>query len=65
MSAVKMMITVIATQIAEAVAKDETPESGGCDISAGMFGPNLSKWIKELAQTIVDGAIKEVKNGNS
>lgn len=56
MSELGMTITTIATQIAEAVLKDESPESGGCDLSAGMFGPHLSKVIRDLAQSIVSTA---------
>lgn len=48
MSVQGMLLTVLATQIAEAVAKDETPEVGGCDISAGMFGPNFSQLLREI-----------------
>jgi hypothetical protein len=39
----------LATRICEAVGKDELEAGGGCDISAGMFGPNLSTLIVELA----------------
>ena len=49
-----MMVTVMATQIAEAVAKDETPEAGGCDISAGLYGPHLSQWIRETATLLAE-----------
>jgi hypothetical protein len=48
MSAQGMMVTVLATQIAEAVAKDELPENGGCDVSAGLFGPHLSELVRGL-----------------
>jgi hypothetical protein len=47
-----MALTVLATQLAEAVAKDETPEGGGCDLSAGMFGPNVSQWLREVADAL-------------
>jgi hypothetical protein len=47
-----MVLTVLCTQLAEAVTKDKTPEEGGCDISAGLFGPNLSKWLRELADIV-------------
>jgi hypothetical protein len=48
MSQLGMITTVIATNIAEAVEKDENNE--GCDISAGLFGVELSKVVRELAQ---------------
>lgn len=53
MSATGMTATVLATQLAEAVAKDELPENGGCDISAGMFGPHASAWLREVADALV------------
>lgn len=52
MSTNGMIRTVLATQIGEAVAKDETPEFGGCDLSAGMFGPNLSRVILDIAEAL-------------
>lgn len=51
MSAAGMAATVLATELAEAVAKDETPEAGGCDISAGMYGPNASEWLRKQSQS--------------
>ncbi len=51
MSANKLSLTILATQLVEAVVKDETPEAGGCDISAGMLGPNLSAWLRDLERT--------------
>ena len=47
MSAERMRLTILATELAEAVAKDQQPEHGGCDVSAGMFGPNASAWLRE------------------
>jgi len=52
MSAQGMTVTVLATQLAEAVAKDETAEGGGIDISAGMYGPNTSDWLREVADAV-------------
>ena len=52
MSAEGMTLTVLATQLAEAVAKDETPEVGGCDLSAGMYGPSASAWLRSVAETV-------------
>lgn len=46
--------TIIATEICNAVAADETPENGGCDLSAGMFGPALSQWVRDTAKHIDD-----------
>lgn len=40
----------LAGRIASAVLADE--EDGGCDISAGMFGPKLSALVCELAEKV-------------
>lgn len=42
---VKPEVRRLAGAIAEAVAKDEAPEAGGFDLSAGLFGANLSAAI--------------------
>jgi hypothetical protein len=47
-----MTLTVLTTKLAEAVAKDETPKAGGCDLSAGLFGPCVSEWLRELAKAL-------------
>lgn len=52
MSAQGMTLTVLCTGLVDAVVKDETPEAGGCDISAGMIGPNLSAWLREVADLL-------------
>lgn len=50
-----MTSTIIATQIAEAMVFDESEEGGGCDLSAGMFGPRMTElvraWAKDFAET--------------
>lgn len=52
MSAYGMTVTVLATGLADAYRKDEAPEVGGFDISAGLFGPNVSDWVREVAKEI-------------
>lgn len=42
-------IAHLGSDLAEAVAKDEAPEEGGFDLSAGMFGRHVSAWIRKLA----------------
>lgn len=42
-------VQALANRIAAAVLEDEKPENGGCDISGGMFGPNFSTIVRELA----------------
>ena len=44
-----MALTVLATELAEAVEKDEKPEEGGFDMSAGLFGRNVSDWLRKVA----------------
>lgn len=43
-------VQALAERIAAAVLEDEKPENGGCDISGGMFGPNFSAIVRELAR---------------
>ena len=52
MSAHGMTVTILATELAAAVAKDERPEAGGFDLSAGMFGTAVSEWIRKVAEVI-------------
>lgn len=52
MSRYGMTITVLATQLAEAVLKDEAPEEGGFDLSAGLFGAHVSGWIRSVAEEL-------------
>lgn len=56
MSAYGITVTVLATQLAEAVLKDEAPEEGGFDLSAGMFGAHVSDWIRAMARELDDRA---------
>lgn len=46
----KLLTTIIATQLTEAVLNDE--EGEGLDISAGMFGEHTSKWIRSVAENV-------------
>lgn len=62
MSAQGMALTVLCTQLVDAVVKDELPEAGGCDISAGMFGPNLSQWLRDLAKELTANSDANVVN---
>jgi len=52
MSTLGITKTVLATGLAEAVLKDEAPEVGGFDLSGGMFGPHVSKWIHGVAEEL-------------
>lgn len=42
-------VTILAKQLAEAVRKDEAPQEGGFDLSAGLFGTHVSDWIRATA----------------
>lgn len=46
------VVRVLAGGLAEAVLKDEAPEEGGFDLSAGMFGTHCSEWLRGVAATI-------------
>lgn len=53
MSAKGIITTVLATGLAEAVLKDEAPEQGGFDLSAGLFGTHVSAWVRGIADDFV------------
>lgn len=48
MSEMSLTLAALCNGLAEAVAKDEDPEVGGFDLSAGLFGPNVSAWLREV-----------------
>lgn len=58
MSVQGITMTILATQLAEAVAKDdaeakdESLPDRGHDIGAGLFGVHVSNWIRALAREI-------------
>jgi len=54
MSRYGITVTVLATELAEAVRKDEVPEEEGFDLSAGLFGTHVSQWIRDTAKIIDD-----------
>ena len=51
MSTYGITLTILATQLAEALAKDEADEVG-FDISAGIFGKHLSDWLRATAKEL-------------
>jgi hypothetical protein len=63
MSKYGMTLTVLCTELAEAVAKDEAPEEGGFDLSAGLFGSNVSEWLRKTAEAI-SGESRPAVKGN-
>lgn len=52
MNDVYKILSTLAIGLAEAVVKDEHPDSGGFDLSAGMFGPAVSEWLRSVAQQL-------------
>lgn len=52
MSARGAMITVLATELSNAVRADE--EGEGHDIGAGLFGPAVSAWIRKTADAFIE-----------
>lgn len=61
MSAYGMTVTVLATGLAEAVAKDQASGADGFDLAAGMFGPNVSAWLSDVAEQISPKAAEAPK----
>lgn len=52
MSARGAMITVLATELSEAVKADEHSE--GHDIGAGLYGPAVSAWIRKTVDAFIE-----------
>jgi len=58
MSTYGITVTILATGLAKAVLEDEA-NGEGFDLSAGLFGENVSEWIREVAAEL--DKRKEVK----
>ena len=58
MSTKGITLTILATQMAEAVKKDEEE---GFDIGAGLFGENLSNWLREVAEQVASITDENIK----
>lgn len=54
MSARGAMITVLATELSNAIRADEHGE--GHDIGAGLFGPAVSAWIRKTADAFMEAS---------
>lgn len=53
-----MGMHALAGEIAKAVASDES--NGGCDLSAGMFGPAMTSLIKVIVAQYLKGTVNLV-----
>lgn len=51
MSTQGMTLTVLASTLAEAVAKDND-DPDGHDIASGLFGPAVSEWLRDVAKQL-------------
>lgn len=47
-----LTLTVLATELAQAVAKDEA-EPTGFDLSAGVFGIHVSAWLRSVRDELI------------
>ena len=47
-----MILTVLATELADAVKKDEQSGQEGLDISAGKYGDNVTEWLKGVSEQV-------------
>jgi len=54
MSELGITTTILATQLMDAVRKDEAPEEGGFDLKSGLFGRHVSDWLRMVAKELVD-----------
>jgi len=61
MSSYKTTLTVLATQLCDAVLQDEAPGEGGFDLSAGLFGNAVSEWLLQTARELDDRAAEIAK----
>lgn len=52
MNTYRKTLTALAKTFAEAVFEDEDPREGGFDLSAGMYGPHVSEWLRNVAEKI-------------
>jgi len=58
MSGLGATITVLATQLSEAVCADEAISDVKHNIAAGEFGKHVSDWIRDTAKELDDRAIE-------
>lgn len=52
MSARGAMITVMATELSNAVTEDQS--GAGCDIGGGLYGPAVSAWIRKYVDLYME-----------
>ena len=52
-------VLALARGLSGAVERDEAPEEGGFDMSAGMYGAHVSLWLRRLATTVLNARIRE------
>ena len=54
MSELGITTTILATQLMDAVRKDEASEEGVFDLSIGLFGRHVSNWLRMVAKELID-----------
>lgn len=52
-------VLALARGLSRAVERDEAPEEGGFDMSAGMYGTHVSRWLRRLATDTVNARIRQ------
>ncbi|MHB1530507.1 MAG: hypothetical protein ACYCXT_14050 [Acidiferrobacteraceae bacterium] len=52
-------VLVLAQGLSRAVERDEAPEEGGFDMSAGLYGTHVSLWLRRLAADTLNARLRE------
>lgn len=64
---IAQLVTKLKLELTEAVVRDENPRLGGFKLNQGLYGPNVSEFLKKLAdasipQTTLTGTAFDVVN---
>jgi len=52
-------VLALARGLSSAVLRDEAPQEDGFDISGGMYGTHVSRWLRRLATDTVNARIRQ------
>ena len=52
-------VLALARGLSQAVERDEAPEEGGFDLSAGLYGTHVSLWLRRLATDTLSARLRE------
>ena len=52
-------VLALARGLSIAVERDEAPDEGGFDMSAGMYGTHVSLWLRSLATDVLNARLRQ------